>query len=107
VGQFARAGYGRKVVAVFAAIGRAGFLWGYKGIEPLIGPVRQHRFELLADLVGRKILRQINAGDFHRTAVSAGKNVHGPVMVDSAEHLVEIYPTVKEAPSHITHQCTQ
>src|SRR5687768_17530392 len=49
----------------------------------------------------------VAAGCLHCGVITARKHVDSLVMVDRAEHIVEIHPSVEKAPCDVAHQCTQ
>ncbi|MPM50858.1 hypothetical protein SDC9_97604 [bioreactor metagenome] len=60
-GQLTGARHRCRVVAMLAAVGRAGFQRRGKRVKAFVGPVVQHLLEDRADLVHRKVLQQIDA----------------------------------------------
>ena len=107
LGQLARSRDLGRVVAMLAAVGRAGFLRRGEGVEALVGPVVEHLLEGGSDLRGGEVLQPIDAGFLQRAVVGARVQVHRLIVVDGADHVVEVDPAVEEAPGDIAHQCAQ
>jgi hypothetical protein len=95
------------VAAVLRAEGGAGLVWGGEGVEPLVGPVVQHLLEGGLDEWGGEVLQVVEFGFAPGVVVAAGEQVDGAVVVDGADHAVEVDDAVEELPRDIPLQCFQ
>jgi len=89
------------IVAVFGAERAAGFVGAGEGVKAAVGPVVQHRGEGGADVGGGEVLHVVQFGFAPGVVVAPGEQVDGAVVVDGADHPVEVDDPVEELPGHI------
>ena len=83
-------------------LGRAG-----ERVERCVGPVVEHRLERLADQRRLEVLGVVELGLAVGVVEPPGEHVDRAVVVDGAEHAVEVDRAVEEVPRHVALQRAQ
>jgi hypothetical protein len=92
---------GRGVAPGFVAPRGPRLLGRSEGIEPRVGPLVEHRHEGGEDVVVREVLEVVELGTAVGVVERAGEQVDVAVMVDRAEHVVEVHDAVEELPGDV------
>ena len=107
LGGDALAADGFLVVTVLRAPWHTGFLRCCEGVVAFVGPVRNHVLEGRHQLVGLEALGKVATHGGKGLVGLTGEHVDFTIVVDGAEHGVEVDRPVEEAPGDVTHQSAE
>src|SRR6266508_391316 len=93
--------HGRRVVTVLGTEGRPRLVGTRERIEGGIRPVLEYRLEGSLDHRGLEVLHVVELGLPVGVVVPSGEQVDGTVVVDGADHPIEVDNAVEELPGHV------